>query len=504
VTEPRVAYVVALWSGERRVMVPAYRDDRSFFLEGHLRRLKELKHGCRTVIFVVNECLDRSESFENTIGQAAERLPGFRVEVVRRANEGMSYGALAAAFERYGDQFDYFVFLEDDYFPAVDGFDRELRSFFGDDTGWVCGRYAGCVGYERAHAAMPGGMISTKALRAMKDRYGAITCGSGSAYSDVESAGQAGMSWAMIDCGYGIKDVLGRYSSPFVNHKGERVVYGDRRNPCLIEPQGADGFPEGEPYGITDFPLEYMDLFPKGGEPIPLPVSSIVLETRPEMMNVVRDIIRWHRRWFKFAREVIVSCEDPKIPGVCHVRIPEPPPPDERGLWYSDYCVRWLHRLCDAPFALVWQWDGFIVNPEMWTPEFLEYDYVGAPVVAYFWLAGGKHIESQNPNWKNPVEEFSPIVGNGGFSLRSKRFLEASSALGVPTWSSTIRNEDVYLCVERRAELERAGIKFCPVDLAYRFSKDEDTQQQLWKCFGFHDRDNMREVKAMMEEKYLG
>lgn len=73
-TEPRVAYVVALWSGERRVMVPAYRDDRSFFLEGHLRRLKELKHGCRTVIFVVNECLDRSESFENTIGQAAERL----------------------------------------------------------------------------------------------------------------------------------------------------------------------------------------------------------------------------------------------------------------------------------------------------------------------------------------------------------------------------------------------------------------------------------------------
>lgn len=46
-------------------------------------------------------------------------------------------------------------------------------------------------------------------------------------------------------------------------------------------------------------------------------------------------------------------------------------------------------------------WDGFIINPQSWTNEFLKYDYIGAP-----WP------------W------FNHKVGNGGFCLKSRKFLE--------------------------------------------------------------------------------
>ena len=53
---------------------------------------------------------------------------------------------------------------------------------------------------------------------------------------------------------------------------------------------------------------------------------------------------------------------------------------------------------------LIIQHDGFILNHKAWDNEFLNYDYIGAPV---YWM-GNKLIE----------------VGNGGFSLRSKKLLK--------------------------------------------------------------------------------
>jgi hypothetical protein len=44
---------------------------------------------------------------------------------------------------------------------------------------------------------------------------------------------------------------------------------------------------------------------------------------------------------------------------------------------------RWLELCCrtryDTEFAILVHEDGFIVNPECWSDEFLKYDYIGAP-----------------------------------------------------------------------------------------------------------------------------
>ena len=64
-----------------------------------------------------------------------------------------------------------------------------------------------------------------------------------------------------------------------------------------------------------------------------------------------------------------------------------------------------LKKYIDTDFCLIIQGDGFVIHPENWTDEFLKYDYIGAP-------------------WRNLAHYSFIRVGNGGFSLRSKKLLK--------------------------------------------------------------------------------
>lgn len=223
-----------------------------------------------------------------------------------------------------------------------------------------------------------------------------------------------------------------------------------------------------------------------GSSLVALPVVSVVVETRQEFTREIRRIVDWHRRWFRFHREVVISTVNPQIPGVeficCGV-----PPTDHFRLWYSDMCVHHLAQLCDASHILLWQWDGFIVNPRMWTDDFLNWDYIGAPVANPRW--------EMTANWLRGlgVTVGACEVGNGGFSLRSRRFLEATASLS--RTGMTVSAEDVYICIERRAELERMGMRFCPMEIAERFSKDEYSRRPITDVFGFHGAKLFNEVR---------
>ena len=249
-------------------------------------------------------------------------------------------------------------------------------------------------------------------------------------------------------------------------------------------------------------PLENLERFRLPSmAPVRLPMVSVVVETRPEMMGRVRSISEWHRRWFSFHREIVVSDRDPGIPGTTFVNCGRPPPPEPKdGLlnWYSDMCVRWLAPLCDAPFMLVWQWDGFVTNPFALYPGFTEWDYVGAPMETCELFAKMEFLRRNVSGWEAPGGPC--VVGNGGFSLRSRRFLEASAAL--PGKGLSSGTEDFYLCVERRREMEAAGVRFAPVDVAYRFSRESDVAEHD-ECFGFHGHWFLGDVKKMLEARYL-
>jgi hypothetical protein len=131
---------------------------------------------------------------------------------------------------------------------------------------------------------------------------------------------------------------------------------------------------------------------------------------------------------------------------------------------YSDFMIKELDKYIDTEFALVFQYDGFILNPNAWSDEFLNYDYIGAP-----WYHLG------------PLR-----VGNGGFSLRSKK-LTSWLSKNWPTVKSRINPEDIYISRFARPFLEHAGMKFAPEDVASRFSKEGNERSVAWNGeFGFH------------------
>ena len=70
---------------------------------------------------------------------------------------------------------------------------------------------------------------------------------------------------------------------------------------------------------------------------------------------------------------------------------------------YSKFIVEESSNYFKTEHALIIQHDGFVLNAGAWTDDFLKYDYIGAP-------------------WPNRR------VGNGGFSLRSKKLMGTAAA----------------------------------------------------------------------------
>jgi tetratricopeptide (TPR) repeat protein len=127
---------------------------------------------------------------------------------------------------------------------------------------------------------------------------------------------------------------------------------------------------------------------------------------------------------------------------------------------YSEFVLKSLLRYIETAHVLLVQWDGYVVNPAAWDPAFLDCDYIGAK---WFWAAEGKR------------------VGNGGFSLRSCRLLEALQDPRI----LLVDNEDVTIGRTFRPLLEADhGIRFADEALAERFSFE--AAYPIGKPFGFH------------------
>jgi hypothetical protein len=152
-----------------------------------------------------------------------------------------------------------------------------------------------------------------------------------------------------------------------------------------------------------------------------------------------------------------------------------PPGTDRRISWHqidrlrssADYSRFMLRRLADhisTDHALCVQWDGFVLDGQAWDPSFLDYDYIGAV-------------------WPHFADGHN--VGNGGFSLRSRRLLKATREL--PFDGS--QAEDVVISRLARPQLEAEGIRFAPAAVARRFAY-ERTQPNGHE-FGFHGAFNL-------------
>lgn len=235
-SSPSICYIIATWSGDRRAGNNGHLEDPTGYLVKHFEKLSSITHSLNQIVLVIPDNPKESAKFKSYIAQLPSFLGQTPLAILRRNNAGQSYGSYSDAYLRYPD-FDYYIFIEDDYVPVINDFDKLLAQMFDScpEAGYLCS-YAHNAAPEGAHAAISNGITSKKILSAIKDKFGVIPHAARATATHTYSADpQLEFSRAFMKVHTRIYDYLSYYSSPF-NEAGKLVLYGKPNLPVLLHP----------------------------------------------------------------------------------------------------------------------------------------------------------------------------------------------------------------------------------------------------------------------------
>jgi hypothetical protein len=137
---------------------------------------------------------------------------------------------------------------------------------------------------------------------------------------------------------------------------------------------------------------------------------------------------------------------------------------------YSIFMLKKLHEYIEKDMVMIVQRDGWILNTSAWDDSWYKLDYIGGLFMQVDW------------------------VGSGGFSLRSKKIMEAVSKT-LPDWDGTQKNadeiqktipfyEDGMLSLTPFAK----GFKIASLEQAANFSQAGNRNPKYFRerAFGWH------------------
>lgn len=115
---------------------------------------------------------------------------------------------------------------------------------------------------------------------------------------------------------------------------------------------------------------------------------------------------------------------------------------------YSIWCLTEMYKHFDTSHVLIVQRDGWILNPQRWNDGWLKYDYI-APLFV-------QHDD----------------VGSGGFSMRSKRLMQAA-AIRIGEWDGTEEHAQ-KLQVEKARSYEDGVLSLNMLGMGFDFAPKEE------------------------------
>ena len=208
-----------------------------------------------------------------------------------------------------------------------------------------------------------------------------------------------------------------------------------------------------------------------------LPDVTLLAVTSTEMDAAQLSMkISLHNINFGKSKLLCSSLPKQKYPDIEYVSIPSLNSVDK----YNKLIFQDLHKYFETSHCLIVQADSFVVNSNLWKSEFLEFDYIGGP-------------------WPNKIEvkpnlilnlEKNP-VGNGGFSLRSRKLVETTAKINFDTLNFPIKAEDIVICHYLYQKMIDSDIRFAPAKLAAQFSMENIENlynQNVNSVFGFHGK----------------
>jgi hypothetical protein len=241
-------------------------------------------------------------------------------------------------------------------------------------------------------------------------------------------------------------------------------------------------------------------------------ITIVNVDGRPGDLRETQLALHYSAMQMPGARCLLLSPTKPQqlMPPIEHIQIAP-----IGYLEYSLFVTFALHQFIETDYALIVQNDGWVLNGTSFSKDFLEFDYVGAPCAMGDVIVRGARSYMKFFRWVPHETRHEPGVKvnysmNGGFSLRSKKFLKTPSALGLDyrlrppeirqarggegyqmAWPDGDAWEDVYHCVINRAAMDDTGIRFAPLGVGLRFSFEHLTpalhaQLDISKTFGHH------------------
>lgn len=202
-------------------------------------------------------------------------------------------------------------------------------------------------------------------------------------------------------------------------------------------------------------------------------ISAVIIDTYQNKKLPTLAIIKTLE--FSRVTKLYTFSDVPYFQGAKHIEIPIISSIKE----YEKLILDGIQNIVQEDFLLI-QWDGFVLKPSNWCDEFLNYDYIGAPV-----LYNG-----------------TTLVGNGGFSFRSIKLINALAQIRCKeNLEFSDLPEDMLISKEYRASLEKLGINFPSLELASKFSFESSKYPTSYRdLFGFHGPWNFA---IFFDEKFI-
>lgn len=189
-------------------------------------------------------------------------------------------------------------------------------------------------------------------------------------------------------------------------------------------------------------------------------ITAVIVDTQ-DAERAVQTFNKVARLGVEFGNRILFKSKYHNHSGFKGEMVPLPIDKIQSKENYSRFIVKDLWKYIKTSHCLIMQWDGYILNPEVWEDRWLYWDYIGAR-----W---GFHKDHQ-------------VVGNGGFSLRSKKLMEI---VGTDLNIVDTHPEDCAICRWYKPYLEQNyNLRWAPPAVADLFSDENSNFKH--KCFGYH------------------
>ncbi len=142
---------------------------------------------------------------------------------------------------------------------------------------------------------------------------------------------------------------------------------------------------------------------------------------------------------------------------------------------WSRAAIYELPKYVETEYCLLIHENGFVVNPQSWNPEWLNYDFIGSP-----WPLPQDSISYRD-------EEGNIVRVGNSVSIRSKKLLDLAATREWKPYYGYY-NEDGFITCHNRRWLEKNGCTFAPLESAKHFGRELDIpeNQDVQNPFIFH------------------